>query len=61
MRRGGESVSLFQEGTDTAGPSENSNIATPGKDRSITFRKNDTEQQSERDKAKNLDFETVIE
>lgn len=29
-RRGGESVSLFQEGTDTAGPSEDSNIATRG-------------------------------
>lgn len=31
-RRGGESVSLFQEGTDTAGPSEDSNIATWGKE-----------------------------
>lgn len=53
MRRGGESISLFQEGTDTAGPSEDSNIATQGKHRSITFRKNETEQQSESDKEKN--------
>lgn len=47
MRRGGESVSLFQEGTGSAGPSEDSNIATQGKDRGITPVKNDAEQRTE--------------
>lgn len=35
------------EGSDTAGPSEDSNMAAQGKDRGITFRKNEGEQQLE--------------
>ena len=41
---------MFQEGTDTAGPCEDSNIATQGRDRGITFGKNEAEQQSESDR-----------
>lgn len=60
-RRGGEGVCSFQEGTDMVRISEDSNIATQGKGGemkySITFLKNATESQWERDKISDNLFE----